>query len=208
MIDHCKHFIKDKAWRESFSVALLLLAMSLVINFYAGSYADIVTSNYVTDVILSNIPVFDVDWLFVDGAFFLVFCIILVCIKYPGRAPFVVKAVSIFYVIRSLFIMLTHIAPYPTHTIIDPMSIMRIFNFDGQLFFSGHVGLPFLMALIFWDNKHLRYFFTIFSILFAAVVLMGHMHYSIDVFAAFFITYGIYHLATFFFRHDSFRGKE
>jgi hypothetical protein len=200
--------MKEKTWRQSFILSLVLLAMSLVINFYAGSYANTVASNYVTDIILSNIPSFDVDWLFINGAYFLVFCIALVCFRNPERTPFAVKAIAVFYVIRSLFIMLTHIAPFPSHTIIDPLSMMRIFNFDGQLFFSGHVGLPFLMALIFWDKKPWRLFFVALSIVFGIIVLLGHLHYSIDVFAAFFITYGIYHLATLFFRHDTFRDNQ
>ena len=37
---------------------------------------------------------------------------------------------------------------------------------------------------------------------FGAVVLVGHLHYSIDVFAAFFITYGIHDLAKFLFSQE------
>ena len=76
-----------------------------------------------------------------------------------------------------------------------------IFN-GNDLFFSGHTGLPFLLALIFWENKKLRFLFLGFSVLFAVVVLLGHLHYSIDVFAAYFITYTIFHICKFLFKKD------
>ncbi|MBI3904685.1 MAG: hypothetical protein HY309_03785 [Pseudomonas fluorescens] len=41
-----------------------------------------------------------------------------------------------------------------------------------------------------------------FSVLFGISVLLGHLHYSIDVFGAFFITYSIFCLAKKFFPKD------
>jgi membrane-associated phospholipid phosphatase len=58
------------------------------------------------------------------------------------------------------------------------------------------------MALIYWDDKPKRYLFLAWSVVFGATVLLGHLHYTIDVFAAFFITYGIYHLARWLFPRD------
>jgi membrane-associated phospholipid phosphatase len=58
------------------------------------------------------------------------------------------------------------------------------------------------MALILWDNRLLRYIFLCASVVFGVVVLLGHLHYSIDVFAAFFITYGIYQIATKLFKKE------
>lgn len=203
IIEHHKRCFTDPSWVKSLIVAFLLLAASLVVNYYTGTYATTKESNPVTDIVLSNIPVFDVDGIFTYGAFVMVGLIVLLAIRYPYRTPFTVKAISLFYLIRSISVSLTHIAPFPSHAIIDPSSIMRFFNFDGQLFFSGHTGLPLLIALIFWEHKTLRYCFISLSVMFAAVTLMGHLHYSIDVFSAFFITYSIFHLAQVFFKKDA-----
>lgn len=64
----------------------------------------------------------------------------------------------------------------------------------NDLFFSAHTGLPFLLALEFWDNKILRYIFLLSSLGGATLVFLGHIHYSIDVLAAFFITYSVFQI--------------
>ena len=85
---------------------------------------------------------------------------------------------------------------------IDSNSIINKVSFGSDLFFSGHTGLPFLLALIWWRELPFRLVFLSFSFFFAIVVLLGHMHYSIDVLGAFFITYTIFHLLEKFFKKD------
>lgn len=179
-----------------------LLLVSLVINYYAGTYATSRASNWVTDVILNNIPVFDVDWFFVYGAVAFWIFIIGLCVVKPHRIPFTVKSISLFILVRSVFVSLTHIGPFPTQITLDVSNLLSKFTFGGDLFFSGHTGLPFLMALVFWDNRPLRIFFILCSVAFGIVVLLGHLHYSIDVLGAFFITYSIYRLCELFFKKD------
>jgi uncharacterized membrane protein len=197
-----KIHLKDKSFLTSLLAAFLLLIISLVINFYAGAYATEKASNSVTDIVLSNIRVYDVDAMFIYGpVVFWIFIAILLLFE-PKRIPFALKSIALFTIIRAIFISLTHIGPFPTQLIIDASKIMDKFAFGGDLFFSGHTGLPFLMALVFWHNIYLRWIFIFTSLTFGAVVLMGHLHYSIDVLSAFFITYTIFHISLFLFKKD------
>jgi hypothetical protein len=193
---------KDQSFRRSLSISIILLVISLFINFYAGVYATERASNSVTDIILSNIPVLDVDGVFIYGSWLLAIFITYLCIRRPNQTPFILKSISLFILIRDVFITLTHIGPFPTQITIDPKSFINYFVFGGDLFFSGHTGLPFLLALIFWENKRLRLIFLGSSIAFAVIVLLGHLHYTIDVLSAFFISFGIYHLSRKWFRND------
>ena len=198
---YIKH-LADPAFRLSATVALVTLTISTFINYYAGTYATESISNPVTDVILSNTPVFDVDGVFVYGSMVLALFIAGLIFSHPKRIPFVLHSLTLFILIRSAFISFTHIAPYPSHAILDLGSVANKFIFGGDLFFSGHTGIPFLMALIFWNDKPLRYVFLIWSIVFGTTALMGHLHYTIDVASAFFITYTIYHIAVKFFKKE------
>jgi len=198
---YSSHF-SNKNFVWSFVASFVLLIISLFVNFYAGSYATRVASSPVTDIILSNIPTFNVDDIFIYGPWIFWIFIALVTIAKPHRIPFMVKNIALFVFIRSFFITLTHIGPFPTSILVSSTKLATDFTFGGDLFFSAHTGLPFLMALVFWKQKILRYIMLATSVLFGVVVLLGHLHYTIDVFAAFFITYSIYAIACKFFKKD------
>ena len=89
--------------------------------------------------------------------------------------------------------LVTHLGVPADAIKVSAPSFLGMFTFTNDLFFSGHTGLPFLGFLIFRKySKSVGYFMLASSIILAATVLLMHIHYTIDVFAAFFITYGIY----------------
>lgn len=195
------HFVQKK-YLFSAATAMIFLVVSLIINFYAGTYATEKASNAVTDIILSNTRVYDVDMLFIWGAVVLVSSMAILCIIRPERIPFILKTVAFFVLVRSLFIIMTHLGPFPVQADVNPLNLISRFSFGGDLFFSGHTGLPFLMALSFWHNKFLRNLFLATSVFFGVVVLLGHLHYTIDVASAFFITYGVHQISKIIFEKD------
>lgn len=196
-----KSRFRDKGFLASLFYSLAFLALALVINFYAGTYASESASSPVSDIVLSNVPAYDLDVLFIYGSFLFFFLILSLCALRPHQMPFIIKSVALFVIIRSIFITLTHIGPSPSQILIHSDVLSKL-TFDGDLFFSGHTGLPFLLALTFWRNKIIRSVFLLFSFSFATIVLLAHMHYTIDVLAAFFITYSIYHIALKIFAKD------
>lgn len=195
-------FVEDKLFRYSTIVAVVLLSVSAVVNYYAGTYATEQASNAVTDIILSNIPVFDVDAIFIYGPFFLLILVTSLLVVQPKYIPFTLHSLTLFILTRALFISLTHIGPFPSQTLLDLGTISSKYIFGGDLFFSGHTGIPFLMALVFWKERYLRYVFIAFSLVFGATALLGHLHYTIDVLSAFFITYTIFHIAEVVFKKE------
>ncbi len=201
------HF-NDRSFVISCTISFVLLVVSLWISYYATQYANTRASNYVTDIILSNIRVFDVDYIFMYGPVVMWIFVGILSIHWPNKIPFILKSISLFIIIRSVFIILTHVGPFPGSIIVDPESLIRFFtSTGGDLFFSAHTGEPFLMALIFWQNKTLRGLFIIISVFFGIIVLLGHVHYTIDVASAFFITYSIYRLSVLGFKKDFARAQ-
>lgn len=190
-------------WRYYASLleALLLFIVSVFITHLASKYAHIRSSNHVEDIILSNTPVIDFEFLFVHGAIMLSLFVVALCFRFRKTAPFLLKTVSLFIIIRAMFVSLTHIGPYPSKLELES-PLLNFITSGNDLFFSGHTGLPFLIALIFWNHLYIRILFLSSSIIFGVIVLLSHLHYSIDVFSAFFITYSIYHIALRFFSRD------
>ena len=198
----------QQAWHEPGFIASacagsLALAGAIWVNFWAIKQATAKAGVAVEDIILSNIPMFNVDDLFVYGTFIVMTISAAVIFCYPKRIPFALKALALFIVTRSLFTLMTHLGPPEAAYATDlGETIVRSF-FGADQFFSAHTGMPFLGALALWyADRRAALFFLTSSVFFAAIVLLGHIHYTIDVFSAFFITYGILHIAQLLLPHD------
>jgi len=199
---HKRHWVEEHRTIETLISIAAFFICYFIIFPYSINFANTHAGGSVPDIILSNIPVYNVVDFFVYGMFALVTFIAALCILDPKGSPFILNCLSIFVLIRSVFVSLTHLGPFATHAVSDFGPIITNAFFGADFFFSGHTGAPFLMALIFWDNKVLRYIFIIWSLFFAVIVLLGHLHYSIDVLSAFFITYTIYRICVWLFPAD------
>lgn len=208
-----KSLLRNKHFIISCIVGTLLIMASLIINYHAAGYALEKESNYVADLILSNIPTFNVDVMFMYGPILLGLIVAINCLFRPRQIPLLLKSVAIFVTIRAVFITFTHLGPYPDRAILDSMDFdflrtmtssahFFLVSSGADLFFSGHTGMPFLAALLYWDNKAMRYLCIASSIFFGVLALLGHLHYTIDVASAFFITYTIYVIIKKLLPHD------
>jgi hypothetical protein len=196
--------ISHKIFYLQLATGILLMMAVLVFNYYANNYTAGLSGTSVSDVILDNISFANVEVVFLEGFMAFLAIVILLGFHKPARIPFLLKASALFIGVRAIFIMLTHLAPPANELIIHTANFLEklIAGSDAGLFFSGHTGFPFLMALIFWNHKYLRWLFLAASLFFGGTVLLGHLHYSIDVFSAFFITYGISNIAHWLFKED------
>ena len=197
-----KRYFADKQFSILVLQSVVLFVFSMVVHYTAGVFATEKASNAVTDLLLGRLPVVDTSVIFIEGNILFWVLIIVLSILEPKRIPFVLKSLSVFMLTRAFFVTMTHLGTDPRQIVLPVNSILDKFTFGGDLFFSGHTGAPFLMALVFWRHPYLRWIFLTASVIFGASVLLGHQHYSIDVFAAFFIAYGIYHIALKLFEED------
>lgn len=195
---YCKWraLLSERAFMLSFFSGLALLLLAYFINYYASSYTQKVQVLSVGDLILDNIPTVDLSMIYTFGIYLTEAIFVIYPIFFrPDLLPFTAKTIAAFYLIRAGFITLTHLgAPadyFALPQFTDQPGLSRFF-FLNDLFFSGHTGFPFLGALLFWTNKPLRIFLIAMSVAQAITVLFMHIHYSIDVFSAYFIVYTIY----------------
>ena len=185
---------------------LILLALAVIFQYYASAYVNRVPSNSVSDLFLSILPVVNLNFLIVEGALVAIAISLLLILAKPQYLLFTLKTAAIFIATRAVFISVTHIGIYPTQIGPDPTGFFdRTYTglgLEAGSFFSGHTGLPFLMALIFWDKKFWRYAYLILSVVFGIAVLFAHVHYTIDVRAAPYMAYGIFKMSQYFFAED------
>ncbi|PJC36552.1 hypothetical protein CO046_05240 [Candidatus Peregrinibacteria bacterium CG_4_9_14_0_2_um_filter_53_11] len=195
-----KHQWSDLWGERSFRISLFsgvaVLIIAYVVNYYATLYTNEIPVLSVGDLILDRIPTLDLSFSFTFGIYLVALVMALYPILFrPELVPFTMKTIAAFILIRAGFISLTHLgAPanyFQLPQFQDQPGLFKIF-YMNDLFFSGHTGFPFLGALLFWDNKIVRSFLLAMSGVQAITVLFMHVHYSIDVFSAYFITYTIY----------------
>lgn len=192
---------RTATWRE-YLVGGGALGAALTVNQFAGRLADANGENAhpSPDLLLAWLPHWDTSILFIYGFTALLVWLIVAGMRWERpRIPRILWAYAILVAVRSFFIILTPMRTPPDHAILAGDPLFDVFGcfltFKHDLFFSSHTATPFLAYLLFRD-KWVSLSFLAISFLMAATVLIGRFHYSIDVFAAFFITYAVQKLET------------
>ena len=179
-------------------VSIIILIIAIILDYAAGTYVKKITGVVAPDIILDNIPTFDLDFIYIYGAII----VVGIFFAYPLflKVKELHKAISQFsllVMVRSAFTCFTHLSIPSSALVFKIPFFMPFLNYSNDLFFSGHTAIPFLGFLLF--KGKIRYFFLVSSIVMGLTVLLMHVHYTIDVFSAFFITYGTYKVGEFLF---------
>lgn len=180
-------------------LSLLFLLFANIINYNAGSYVDTVDAVPVKDLILDNVNTINLEHIFSYGMIILLSVLLFYVLFFRMKQFHTVAfSFSVLIFVRSFFITLTHLGkPVDAAIMTNLPGIYQALNFHNDLFFSGHAALPFMAFLLFRKEK-IGVFFLFMTIVLSLTVLVMHVHYSIDVFAAFFITYALFKFSDWF----------
>jgi hypothetical protein len=175
-------------------VAAVCIVIGLAADYYCGSYVTVTPGAKVPDLLLDKLPAVDLSFLFVYGYMVL----LMIMFFYPGlfrvrMLHVVVIQFSVLLTLRSLFMIFTHLETPPGSVAVSFPWFFENLYFENDMFFSGHTAMPFLGFYLFRSSR-LRYVFLFGAMMMGAVVLLMKLHYSIDVFAAFFMTYCSYRM--------------
>lgn len=183
-------------YQKKLILAILAFIGALILNYYASRYTLKVgqlSCSVNTDLLLNILPYYNDVFLFVWGFFAFVIIVVLNELFFAReQLPYIFWMYAAFITLRCFFVILTPLNTPPDDGVIpndflyNHLGVYLTAHYD--LFFSSHTSMPFLGFLII-KQPITRFLLLGFSILLASVVLLGRYHYSIDVFAAFFVTY-------------------
>ena len=187
---------QHKRFRYKTIIALLLVAIILIMlpTFFAfiEKRDGMVLQDYVLDAIPAmdvSIPTFTIIWSVVLLVFYRIY-------QNPRLFLLVAYGFILMCVLRMLTISLLPLNPPPGLIVLkDPIANIA-YGGNGifitkDLFYSGHTGNMFLFFLCL-QHKWDKIIALAASFIVGILVMVQHIHYSIDVIAAFLFTFFIY----------------
>lgn len=195
-----------EAWRECWgkrgfrielgaSVGLLVVAGSLFSRF--GRWLEARPGTVLSDPVLARLPAVDLTWVTFGVMYAAMMVALLGLLRFPTRLLFAFRVYAGVILARLVSIYLTELDdPATAIPLQDP--IARLVFQAGQvptkdLFFSGHTATMFTLYLT-AVTPRLRALLLATTVVIGATVLLQHVHYAFDVFAAPFFAYGVHGL--------------
>ncbi|MCX8106238.1 MAG: phosphatase PAP2 family protein [Ignavibacterium album] len=189
-----KEFISLK--QKRFELISTLILLSVVLFSLTRFLIFIESRNGFSfeDPLLKLFEPIDLTWLTFTLIYGSIITAIFYLISKPEKLLFTIQLYTLMVVVRIIAMWLLPLnPPEKMITLVDPF--VEFFGtgktLTKDLFFSGHTATLFILFLT-TDSKYLKLFFLICTIGVAVSVLLQHVHYSIDVFAAVIITYACY----------------
>lgn len=189
-----------KWWIGTVAGLLVLLLLSYSLYTKLGWVADQRALPVGDDWLLRHLPVVNTLPILSWGWFALHLYAAGAAAAYqPKRLPFLFFLMSVYTVIRAAFVFLSPIgAPagmvdMRLHDAIFS-KILGTWTFTNEFIFSGHTSIPFLFFL-FFRTPGLKTVMMLGSLTMAVCVLLSRNHYTVDVLAAYLVSYSVYELS-------------
>lgn len=191
-----KDFLSDKKNKVEFVVSLILLALVLTGLGRFVNFVEYRPGVAFSDPVLDLFNPIDMTWLTFGLIYIALVIAVASLINNPRQLLFALQLYTLMAFVRIIAMFLLPLEP-PEKMILLKDPFVEFFG-SGQtltkdLFFSGHTATLFILFLV-SKNKIIKTLFLISTILVAIFVLLQHVHYTIDVFAAVFFTYACYKL--------------
>jgi membrane-associated phospholipid phosphatase len=189
-----KEFLKEKRNSVELIITLFLLVVMLTSLANFVNYAETRQGIVLPDPVLSLFQPIDLTWFTFALIYISLFVAIATLSKNPKQLVFAIQLYSLMAAVRIAAMYLLPLEP-PAKMIILNDPFVELFG-TGQtltkdLFFSGHTATLFILFLV-SEKKIIKTIFLTSTIAVAIAVLLQHVHYTIDVFAAVFFTYACY----------------
>jgi hypothetical protein len=203
MIDIWRKALRIPEFRNS---AALWLCSMIILGYIIPVFFNYLQRRpggvVLADPLLDMIPPMDLSipiFIVIYGTLFYIF---LMALRNPTVFSTYLASYSVMMAIRIVMLWLTPFdPPKGLVPLIDPISFKL---YGGQvitrdLFFSGHTATSFL---IFWTltGRKERLTMLVLTVWLAVMLLIQHIHYSIDVVAAFPVSYTSYKIGKYLFR--------
>jgi len=194
------HGVHYKWWIFTLAGALFMFCLSYALYTKLGWVADQRALPAGNDWFLRHLPLVNTLPILSWGWFGLHLYAAGAAVAYqPRRIPFLFFLLTVYMVVRTAFVFLSPIgAPsgmvdMRIHDVIFS-KILGTWTFTNEFVFSGHTSIPFLFFL-FFKTPGLKRLMFVGSIVMAVSVLLSRNHYTVDVIAAFFMSYSVYALS-------------
>jgi len=195
-----KEFLNNKKNRNEFFISLFLLAIALTALTNFVNFTETRTGVVLQDPLLNLYNPIDLTWLIFGLIYISLIVAIVSLLKNPKQLLFAMQLYALMVVVRISAMYLLPLEP-PAKIIILNDPFVEFFgsgkSLTKDLFFSGHTATLFILFLA-AEKKTIKIVFLISTIVVAVSVLLQHVHYTIDVFAAIFFTYACYKLLYYF----------
>lgn len=191
-----KEFLKSKNNKIELVVTLILLAVVLASLANFLNFVEARQGVVLPDPILNLFNPIDLTWLIFALIYLSLIAAIAALLNNPKQLMFAIQLYVLMVVLRIIAMYLMPLEP-PQKMIMLNDPLVEFFG-TGQtltkdLFFSGHTATLFILFLV-SEKKVFKIIFLLSTIAVAITVLLQHVHYTIDVFAAIFFTYACYKL--------------
>jgi len=191
-----KSFLKDKKNLTEFIITEVIVTGVIIVFSHFLHFVEQREGVVLHDPLLNAFNPIDLTWLTFVLIYLSLIIFVVTTFNKPDKLLIAFQAYGLMLIFRTIAMYLTPFeAPERILLLNDPF--VQFFAkgdiLTKDLFFSGHTGTLFLVSLL-AENKTLKTIFLILTLLVGTAVLVQHVHYSIDVFVAPFVSYGAYRI--------------